>query len=723
MEIKKEITAYLENISLIILAILLFAFPLVVTPLTTDAFTLPKQILSSTTVIILFLFLGVRMISEGSVRIRRTPFDIPLIIFAVVIFISSLFSINRADAFIAYFPFLFSILLYFLIVNFAKTKSSFLMLLGALVGGACVSAIITILSFFQIYLLPFTFTKVNTFTPFGSLLDQLIYLVLILPIALYHALPIITSLPAMLAESEKEETATNGEKNVLADALTTTIGFSVASIVIIAGIGVIIYQVVFAKQQVPLLILPFEVGFQTAFAAVSQDANRVAQGFFFGSGFGTYITDFSKFKQAVPFNLNQTLWSLPFFRSSSFVLELLATTGVLGLAAFIYLISKIIQRIKLRYTQSNPLFFSLIFAIIAAFFLPLSPVIQTVLFFILGIFAVAEGLNPKASFQFFDVEFYFLGIRKANHPASEHVSSIGIQDKSVTILLPIILFGIFVIFDVVFGFLSYRFVASDILFQDSLIAAAANDGLKTYNDETNAINTFPYRDSYYRIYSQTNLAIANSLAAQLTNGASPSAQTQKTIIDLIQQSINTARNATIISPATSLNWQNLSSIYRSLIGFGQGAEEFAVASAQQAITLDPNNPQEYLNLGGIYYQLQRWDLAQQEFQRAINLKPDFANAYYNLGHTLENKNDLQNALLYYQTVKTLVANNPTDLQRITAEIDTLQQKLGQQQAAQTQPATQTVANQPPLKINTPPAQLPERKPPVEIPPLATPSAQ
>lgn len=730
METKKEISAYLENISLVLLAILIFAFPLVVSPLTTDPFTLPKQILLGVGSLLILIFYGVRMISDGSVRIRRTPFDIPIALFAVVALLSAFFAVNRADAFIAYVPLLFSIVIYFLIINFIKNRQSFFFITVALVAGAVLSAIITILSFFNIYILPFAFAKTAGFTPFGTVLDQLIYLVLVLPIAIYFAWPIFTSLPSMMSDSESAGTKKS-------EAMMEALGFTIASIIIIAGLGIIVYQVAFAKPPTTLLILPFEVGFQTAFAAVSQDVGRVGQGFFLGSGFGTYMTDFTRFKQAIPFNLNQTLWSLTFFRSSSFVLELLATTGVLGIAAFIFLLVRIIQRMKHKFTRENPIFFSLIFAIIASFILPFSPVIQTILFIIIGIFSVAEGLNPKAISQFFDIELHFVAFKKGiipfmtspigpniNEEQPSNASVTRIEDKSFTVALPIAFLCIFILFAAFFGYEIYQYVASDMLFQDSLVAAAQNDGLRTYNDETNAINTFPYRDAYYRIYSQTNLALANNLASQLPKNASPSGQSQQTIVKLIQQSINTARNATIISPLTSLNWQNLSSIYRSLIGFGQGAESYAIASEQQAIALDTNNPSQYLNLGGIYYQLGQWDLAQQEFQRAINLKPDFANAYYNLGHTLESKGDYQNAITYYQTVKTLVGNSPADLKKIDDEISALQTKVNTQaKANQAQPQATATENQPPLNINTPPAQLPERKPQVSIPAPATPSAR
>jgi tetratricopeptide (TPR) repeat protein len=211
--------------------------------------------------------------------------------------------------------------------------------------------------------------------------------------------------------------------------------------------------------------------------------------------------------------------------------------------------------------------------------------------------------------------------------------------------------------------------------------------------------------------------LANTLASQQKAGTTLDKATQQNITTLIQQSIDAARAAATISPQTYLNWQNLSAVFRGLIGFGQNAETFAIATAQQSISLDPNSPQEYITLGGIYYQLGQWDNAQNQFQLAVALKPDFANSHYNLGHTLEQKGDLQDALTQYQAVRSLVINDKASLDQIDKEIAALQGKAqaGQESAAGTQN----------LNISKPQAQLPAQNPPVKIPapPTATQAAR
>jgi tetratricopeptide (TPR) repeat protein len=263
------------------------------------------------------------------------------------------------------------------------------------------------------------------------------------------------------------------------------------------------------------------------------------------------------------------------------------------------------------------------------------------------------------------------------------------------------------------GYNTFKFASSDVKFAESLRQAQANNGQRTYELQTQSINEFPYRSDYHRIFSQINLALANSIAAGVPQGQQPPQQVQQNILTLLQQSINSGRNAVTLAPLSSLNWQNLGTIYRSLINVGQNADQFSVASMGQAIALDPYNPQLRVALGGVYYQLQQWDLAQQQFQLAIDLKRDFANAYYNLGHTLESKGDLQNALAYYQTVRQLSADNPENLKQIESEISALEAKIGEQSAAaNVTPET----DQTPLAIPSPAANLPEQRPPVRISP-------
>lgn len=687
MEDKAKLSLRLENLSVFLLGILLFLFPLILLTLTTDAYVIPKQAILALVSIIGILFLGVKGVLNNAVKLKRTPFDLPLVLFGFAALLSSIFAVNKADSFISFIPFLFALLLFFVITNSVRREKDLMFLNGSLILGAVILSLITLLSYLKIYILPFPFAKAQTFTPFGSLFDQAQYLLVVLSLCLYTAWPAL-----------KRRSVDKGRLIFVIGAFLTLV-------------GVVVTLIAMMTLQKPI-ILPYQTGFQTAFAAISQDTGRVVQGFLMGSGIGTFLTDFTRFKPAT-FNADAALWNLSFLRSSSFILELLTTTGLLGILSFIFLAFRILK--------SKPLFAPLVLILVLALILPFSYAGIALLFIVLGLYSAQQGLNERQKTKFFDVELKLVALKRGVFALADPGSKVESEYQNV---LPYGFLGLTVAFLLLVGIPSARFLASDYLFQKSLVAANANNAQTTYQLQTQAINMFRQRDGYHRIFAQVNLSLANNLTAGIPKGSSPSAQVQNSIYQLIQQSINSGRNATTVSPQSAINWQNLSSIYRSLIGFGQNADTFSLLANQQAVTLDPSNPQEYINYGGIFFQLGQWDNAIRQFQIAVSLKPDFANAYYNLGHAYEQKGDFAQALAQYQTVKSLVPNDKPSLDQINKEITAVQAKIGsaEQNAQQTQ-APASGQNQPPIEVNQPSQQLPTQYPPIKIPgPTATPKA-
>jgi tetratricopeptide (TPR) repeat protein len=703
---KKQTIYYLQIIILYILALFLFLLPLLFLAGTTDAFILPKQILMAATVSITGILFGIKTLLEGKIKIRTTPLDLPIFLFVLVSFASAIFAVNQADSLIAFLPILYMALLYFIISNTVKQASQLLILLAGLTIGTALSALLSLLSFFNIYILPFSYTNVPYFNTFGSLLDQAIFFALILPITGYFVHSIFKNLQA----NQKTRPLFADEHKSTDNKITPlTAMFAIAFFIILSGLSVTVYQLLTTQKP---LILPLETGLQTAFAAISQDTGRALWGFLLGSGTGTYLTDFTRYKPAA-YNLDPNLWSFTFFRSSTYALEMLATTGILGIATFLFLIFKILKE--------KGFFLPLILAIIASLILPFSSTLLILFFVLLALFVLIHSHNKPHKFN--DIELYFVALKRgllATRNPDESVKQ-NQEERQFSKLLPILFFIITLILIGLPLYYSIRLFISDMLYQRSLVAYSQNQGLQAYQLQLAAVNTLP-RDLYYRGLSQTNIALASSLAQQMQQ-SSPSAQDQQTLITLIQQAISSGRNAALISPQTSFNWSNLSNIYRNLIGFGQDAERFALITGQQAIVLDSNNPMQYIDLGGIYYQLGLYDDAIRQFQTAIRLKNDYANAYYNLGHALEMKGSLTEALAAYQIVKNLVANDQANIQKIEEEIKNLEAKISQQnqqiniqeeQAVEAPEGELTEQNEP-LEINRPDTTLPERDPRISIP--------
>jgi tetratricopeptide (TPR) repeat protein len=679
MENRIRLAIRLDTITIAITGIYLLLLPLLVSSISTDAYLIPKQIALVLVVLVGMVLFAVRGVITHNVRLRRTPFDLPIVLIIGAFLLSSIFAVNRFDSLITFVPFMLSALLFFVMTNTTKRKQDFNFLVSCLIiGGVLVSAV-TLLSYLKIYPLPFAFAKAQTFTTFGALFDQLIYLVLVLSLGLYLSIP---TLKSKLTQKDSFQ-----------------IIFVTGSFLLILG-SVITALAMFALQKP--LILPLTTGFQTALASISQDTGRVVQGFLMGSGVGTYVNDFTRFKPAA-FNTNAALWNLSFLRSSTYVLEILATTGLLGILSFLFLVYKILR--------TKPLFAPTILAVVFAFLIPFSFTTIMLFFILLAIYSIHQGFSEHGKASFFDVDLKLVALKRGvlalTDPSKTDADNSNILPWTIAILIAVFVFMV--------GMASIRFSISDYLFQQSLVAASKNDAQRTYQLQSSAIRMFPEREGYHRIFSQVNLSIANNLALSIPKGSKPTQDQQNTIYQLIQQAINSGRNATSISPQSSVDWQNLSSIYRALIGFGQNADQFSVLANQQSIVLDPNNPQEYIALGGIYYQLGQWDNAIRQFQIAASLKPDFPNAYYNLGHALEQKGDLQGALTQYQTVKSLVGNDKASADLISGDINTVQAKIAKGPASGSENSTTQNASQTPLGVNQPNAQLPSQQNPVKIP--------
>ncbi len=703
----KQTTGVISTIATILIATTCLLFPLFFLTITTDYFTFPKQILVVFVSLGLLILWGIKSLAERKVTVLMNPLNIPVLIFAVVLVLSTFFSISRQDALIQSLPVILLCVFFFTTINFIQERSSFMIVVLSLLIGTGVSSILSILAYFNIYVLPFEEVRNQGFNTFGSPVQYIAFL-----------LPLL-----ILCGTSLYDIAKKRRFSALAKDYTHIVQLITAGVIAL-GIVFVIVQI-FSSAQKPIL-LPFNHGFQVAFAAISQDTQRIIQSLLVGSGYGTFASDFTRFV-APTFN-SYTFWNLTFSFSSSYILELLSTTGILGLLAFIFMF---INFMRSKARANNPLFLATLTVFVLSLIIPFSYSIVFLLFILLALFVSHRSIENARGFE--PVILNMVTLRQGLFSVSE-----GSGKSKENLIVPTLILAMSVVGTVFILFYLtgsgstprkgyFALITSDMKFAKSFTPDALTSGTETYNLQTQAITEYPYRSDYYRLFSQINLALAaNLVSAQ--QGKEPSQEIQNNIIALLQQSINSARQAVTLSPFTSINWQNLGQIYRNLIGVGENAENFAAASYNQAIALNPSNPGLRIELGGIYYQLKQWDLAQNQFTIATQLKPDYANAYYNLGHVLEEKGDLANALPQYQAVRQLVANDKTNAEKIDAEITTLQAKIGSEEAQNAGQNLEPTTDKTPLTVDQPQTEFPERDPKVVIPeppegqPTPTPSS-
>jgi tetratricopeptide (TPR) repeat protein len=77
--------------------------------------------------------------------------------------------------------------------------------------------------------------------------------------------------------------------------------------------------------------------------------------------------------------------------------------------------------------------------------------------------------------------------------------------------------------------------------------------------------------------------------------------------------------------------------------FQKGQVDDAIAQYQKAVEINPNYVQAHYNLGLALFQKGQLDEAVAEFQKAVEINPNDADAHSNLGNALFQKGELDEA--------------------------------------------------------------------------------
>lgn len=680
---RQNISAIINNVIFGILVSLAALIPLLFTNFTTEFFEIPKITLLAAAVLILLVLWSFSWVLEGKVIITRTPLDIPLLLLAVTVIISTFLSDSRYVSIFGNFPrvhgsaisWISYILLYFIAVSNVKGVIQARKIIFALTASAVINSVVAIFSYAGIYL-PLSFAKTMAFNPSGSSFSASALALLLLPIIYVHIIKPTKILGIPIA-------------------LITSIIFAL-TLVLIANttlmvIGIISILLIFflsdrkdLKENLPFIITPLVVAvvilalgliplakknplqlkqedFHKNFQEVQlgpEASWKVAVSSFrdkpaFGSGPSTFLFNFTQYKPAA---INLTpLWNLRFDSGFNEFFQVLATLGALGFLAFVFFVLMLVK-VFLKVIRSDDSFtlglaLSILIFILLLIFHVSSPVTM-----ISGVLIIASLIALRKSEG--KVEEFTLGIRtekirEASGIGSEPLSGIITGD-----VLPIILFIPITILSLVGIWQIYNAVSADVYHRMGL-NAISQKGLKAYDYLRTAETLNPVIDLYRTDMAQTNFLIANAIAtAKAPNEASPGGsltdQDKTNIQQFLSQSINESRAAVTISPRSAQNWEILGSIYRQITGVAQNALQFALDGYGRAIALDPYNPLLRLNVGGLYYSTGNHDMAIRFFDDAVNLKPDYANAYYNLSIALRDKGNLQEAQVIAEKVVQLL---------------------------------------------------------------------
>ncbi len=646
-------------INKLILSVFILVLPSFVLTSFVNVFDFPKTVLLIVVAGLTLTLFAIETAMTGKAEFKVSNVDLPLIGLVVAFVLSAVFRTqNKAEAFIM--PGTVTILISSFVVYLLAKKafsSDKKMLAYAFIFSALFVSLISIFAYLgllaKIPQLP-SFAKDIAFSPLGGKLPEVIFLSLAIPINIFLAL--------------KE-----------AD-LVKRILYSVISVVIILATILGITLILPGKPTAPVL-----VDFGTSWW-VGVETLKVSP--ILGIGSGNYLTAFNKF---LPLSYNSTtFWAVRFSTARSFVFTLMTENGLLGLVAFLITvfvifkdIFKSFKRIFTKFDLEDSASVSLLILIVSFFIFP---------------------ANIVLVFSF----FVLLAMVARNHDLTLNLSATFLKNGGVFISrIPSLIFSVIIL--VGLGFLLFfgnKAVLAEAKYKTALEGLGKNDGRVAYDNLREAIATNTYVDRYHAAYAQVNLALARGLAQKkdLTDAD------KSTIAQLIQQTIREAKATVTLNPQRSGNWEVLGRTYQTILGFAQGADQFAIQSYSQAVALDPINPNLRISLGGVYYALGKYDNAIDSFKLAVLAKPDLANAHYNLAIAYRDKKDFDSAIAEINTVLTLVKKDSADYTLAKTTLEDLQKN----KATKASTTDNLSAPQPAQKSNiNPPITLPqEASPPV-----------
>jgi tetratricopeptide (TPR) repeat protein len=430
--------------------------------------------------------------------------------------------------------------------------------------------------------------------------------------------------------------------------------------ILVIGLGIHIWAVLPGKPAA--LVLPsWEASW-----SVALDTIRTPRAALIGMGPDSYVNMYTRFK---PVWVNGTPnWALSFTQGSNVPLTLLATTGFIGLISWLVVVYVSYKTMRTGSTPEGRAFATTLFAsFIMQFFIPANIVILA----LQAVLIVGVILSERNKYGVLKFQALAMSIEKK---IAEAIPAISRQTAMPVYLTA----GALMIAILVLTYMTGQTYAASMAAFSASKALAENDAVKVYEQQQKAVALNPYLDTYRRQYAATNLLIATSLA----NKADATDADKEQVAQLLQQAVREAQSATLLDQYDVQNWAILAQIYQNMIGAVEEADQFSVQAYVQAIQNDPTNPSLRVSVGGIFLGQKQYQNALSLFNQAIEIKPDFQNAYYNAAFTLKALEAYPQAKQAYEKLLQLMDPASEDYATVTKELEEVN-KIVEEQAEAT----------------------------------------
>lgn len=648
-----------------VLMLLFFGVPVFFTGLTFQGIAFEKQIFFYFCLLIGLVAWVSKGVMTGEMRVRRTPLDIPIVLFWLFSIVATVFSIDRWHSFWGFFgdpsrgfiSLTALVLAYFFILSHFTERRRNLML-GSFLAAGVVVIVWSFLVVMQLRFLPASWEMMAPLSLIGSLSTLTLFLALLVPLLVTALFLIHRDGSTATRAFRLTVTTILGIALVLDLFLLLALYPFVTWAVVLAGLGFfliyILAQIVRPAETLtwmPMVIfvvvlaflmiganglvratLPVEVtpNMQLSWQIVRES---LSTNFLTGSGLATYGYDFSLFRPQ-EFNGN-ALYTLRFYQGTGLVAEALSTIGVIGtilmlvvwfsfLSIGLYLLTMDKTKNKIA---SLGLWSVAVMLFVAGF---VSPINATML--ILGVLLSALALATLLQESGSEERHWELSFRATPKFA-----------LALAFVFMVVSAGVAFIF----VFMGKVFMADVSAGMATRMPATVDGSIPKY---VKAIQLYPQEGRYATRVAQEYMAIANA-----EGGKSADERDVNKIAFTVREAVASGLRAKGLMPNDVLATEALGLVYENASIFATDALPKAEEMYLRALELEPQNPLFSVKLGQIKRlaadekpdgaeKTALLNEAKAYFEQAIAKKADLAIAHYNLAVIASRMKDYDTAI-------------------------------------------------------------------------------
>lgn len=362
----------------------------------------------------------------------------------------------------------------------------------------------------------------------------------------------------------------------------------------------------------------------------------------FGAGPENFSRAYELYK---PDSINSTdFWVIRFSEATSQMFNMLVSYGLVGFAALAFLIFASI-RLGFRNQELFPIFATFI----AAWALyPYNMTIGFGFWLLTGLLALSSSRDEEVSI---DLE---------KSPRHSLITSV----LFVCVLIAALVGTYFV---------AVRYVAN-VKFAKALTMAGDSDRQTKLLVET--VNLSKNEDLYSRVLATY---LVSQVSRELENlKATKTAEERQVILSKVQNysatAINLGIQTTERNKNDSVNWFSRALVYEGLINVIEGSHQWALKMYEEYAKVSPKDPEPYLRMGNLNLSMSEslkqlgakgsesqafafLKSAEENYKKALGLKPNYILAIYNLGVVYERQGRVKDSIAQLELLK---STNPLD---------------------------------------------------------------